>query len=84
MLPPGISFLEGTSGYNLYDTQRLPFRYEVIQNYKNTGKTAVIYYYDYIEANKAISVKFNLRTDLFLKSGDNLIEHYLVWNNNQD
>lgn len=69
LLPIGFEFVPNSSHYGFAtygrDTQGLPIEYEVVENYKNTGRTAVIHNYDYIEYNKHIWTKFQIEPTLY-------------------
>ncbi len=78
LLPSGIEFdqhLHGTKNY------------EVVKNYKNTGKTAIITTFDDVEIRKTDgyaeqNAVYTLRATKDAKRGDNIIETYLIYDNN--
>lgn len=78
LLPSGIEFdkyLNGTENY------------EVVKNYKNTGKTAIITTFKDVEIRKAFgydeqAALYQLRATKDAKRGDNIIETYLIYDNN--
>ena len=78
LLPSGIEFdkyLNGTENY------------KVVKNYKNTGKTAIITTFKDVEIRKTDgydvqAALYQLRATKDTKRGDNIIETYLIYDNN--
>lgn len=78
LLPTGIEFdkhLRGTENY------------EVVKNYKNTGKTAIITTFDDVAIRKIDgydeqAALYRLKATKDAKRGDNIIETYLIYDNN--
>lgn len=77
LLPSGIEFdkyLRGTENY------------EVVKNYKNTGKTAIITTFEDVAVGNdgyaSQAAVYNLRATKDTKRGENIIETYLIYDNN--
>lgn len=78
LLPSGIEFdqhLQGTKNY------------EVVKNYKNTGKTAIITTFEDVAIRKkdgydGQDAVYQLRATKDAKRGSNIIETYLIYDNN--
>ena len=78
LLPSGIEFVEHLRGTK---------NYEVVKNYKNTGKTAIITTFDDVEISTTgeygvQAAVYNLRATKDAKRGENIIETYLIYDNN--
>lgn len=75
LLPVGIDFIEWSSD--------LPDNTTIIKDYKNTGKTAVILEaWDKSQWGWYRKIWFQVSTTIHAKEWDNILEHYLVWDNN--
>ncbi|MGT2715015.1 SpaA isopeptide-forming pilin-related protein [Streptococcus respiraculi] len=79
LLPPGIEFVPGSERQAEFKNKAL-----VIPNYKNTGKTAVIYDFGDVVRNHEVRVDFSVNTTLYAKTGTNEIEHFVTWDNNDE
>lgn len=78
LLPSGIEFVEYLGGKK---------NYEVVKNYKNTGKTAIITTFDDVAIRKIDgydeqAALYRLKATKDAKRGDNIIETYLIYDNN--
>ena len=78
LLPSGIEFDEYLLGTK---------NYEVVKNYKNTGKTAIITTFKDVAIQKTgdydeQAALYQLRAIKDAKRGDNIIETYLIYDNN--
>ena len=78
LLPSGIEFVEYLGGKK---------NYEVVKNYKNTGKTAIITTFDDVAVRKTDgydeqAALYRLKATKDAKRGDNIIETYLIYDNN--
>ena len=78
LLPSGIEFVEHLLGTK---------NYEVVKNYKNTGKTAIITTFDDVEISTTgkygvQAAVYQLKATKDAKRGDNIIETYLIYDNN--
>lgn len=84
LLPSGVVFKEH-KGVDWADPKYRNVQPTIIENFRNTGKTAVIYEY---ELNKDGSnyeyfrANFDVDTTIYANAGNNVLEHYLVWENN--
>ena len=80
LLPSGIEFDEYRDGTKDY-------HYQVVKNYKNTGKTAIITTFGDVAIRKTdgyddqVAV-YQLRATKDAKRGENIIETYLIYDNN--
>lgn len=78
LLPSGIEFDKHLQGTN---------NYEVVKNYKNTGKTAIITTFEDVAIRKTDGYDgqdavYQLRATKDAKRGSNIIETYLIYDNN--
>lgn len=78
LLPSGIEFDQHLGGTN---------NYEVVKNYKNTGKTAIITTFEDVAIRKTDGYDgqdavYQLRATKDAKRGSNIIETYLIYDNN--
>lgn len=78
LLPSGIEFDQHLQGTN---------NYEVVKNYKNTGKTVIITTFDDVAIRKkdgydGQDAVYQLRATKDAKRGSNIIETYLIYDNN--
>lgn len=78
LLPSGIEFVEYLGGKK---------NYEVVKNYKNTGKTAIITTFDDVAIRKIDgydeqAALYRLKATKDAKLGENIIETYLIYDNN--
>lgn len=78
LLPSGIEFDQYLQGTN---------NYKVVKNYKNTGKTAIITTFDDVAIRKkggydGKAAVYKLRATKDAKRGSNIIETYLIYDNN--
>lgn len=84
LLPPGIEFNSHKNAtYTTNDTSTI--KPEVIENFRGTGKTAVVYTYDSkaIEyATKYGIMYYNIDVTKYTSAGVNTLEHYVVWDDN--
>lgn len=79
LLPPGIEFVPGSETKEEFQNKA-----RVIPNYKNTGKTAVIYHLGDLIRSHGKRVEFDVDTTLSAQTGDNEIEHFVTWDNNDE
>ncbi|MBF0777332.1 SpaA isopeptide-forming pilin-related protein [Streptococcus cuniculi] len=79
LLPPGIEFVPGSEQQSDFKNKAT-----VIPNYKNTGKTAVIYGFGDVIRNHSKAVDFDVNTTLYAQTGTNEIEHFVTWDNNDE
>ncbi|MGT2951680.1 hypothetical protein BU202_10330, partial [Streptococcus cuniculi] len=79
LLPPGIEFVPGSEQQSDFKNKAT-----VIPNYKNTGKTAVIYDFGDVIRNHNKRVDFDVNTTLYAQTGTNEIEHFVTWDNNDE
>ncbi len=85
LLPSGIEFSSHKNAtYTTNDTSTI--KPEVIENFRGTGKTAVVYTYD----SKAIEhatrhgiMYYDIDVTKYTAAGVNTLEHYVVWENNE-
>lgn len=82
LLPPGIEFSK--HNYVRWTLDSDSVKPEIIENFRGTGKTAVVYTYDAQAGNNFKYGIMNYSVDVtrYANPGDNILEYYLVWENN--
>ncbi|WP_257069847.1 MULTISPECIES: SpaA isopeptide-forming pilin-related protein [unclassified Corynebacterium] len=74
LLPPGVEYR--------YTNGTAPTT-KIIPNFRNTGKTAVVYEYGDVDMKVAKTALPVLDTTLYANDGANVVEFYSVWDNNE-
>ncbi|WP_172120663.1 Cna B-type domain-containing protein [Actinomyces faecalis] len=80
LLPNGVSY-EGFSRYN-NPANVPPPAVTTVDNYKGTGRTAVIADYGDVPFNVDAAIRLNLRVSQYTARGNNDIPVYMTWTNN--
>lgn len=84
LLPPGVEFVSGSTVTNSYAPHRIT---RVVNNFQNTGKTAVIFEYgDVASSNLSNTARtsFKINATIDTPEGVNTIEFFTVWDNNSE
>lgn len=93
LLPEGLDFIEGSESNGYAGNAK------VVENYKNTGRNAVIISFDDVTWNQNNAhnsdilaggrkveryVSFRVRPTEYLEYGENIVEQFITWDNNED
>ncbi|MCD4549577.1 hypothetical protein, partial [Schaalia sp. lx-260] len=92
VLPPGVNYLRTTGSWMYGQALPKPIEPTVIQNFKNSGRTALVYNYGDLESrygngdwsSLGVRSNFDLDTTLYAEMNPkvNLVEYYTLWDNN--
>lgn len=84
MLPLGVEYAGSVSNSTSGTAPDLREQPEVVTNYMNTGRTALIYRYGDVSTVKAglvADARYLLDTTLYAQQGGNKIDSYFFWDN---
>ncbi|MCD4557789.1 hypothetical protein, partial [Schaalia sp. lx-100] len=92
VLPPGVNYLR-TTGSSMYGRPLpKPIEPTIVPNFKNTGRTALVYNYGDVESrygngdwrSLGVQSSFDLDTTLYAEMNPrpNIITYYTLWDNN--
>lgn len=78
LLPIGIKYKENSINHPR-DT-----RVEIVENWKNTGRDAIIAKTPTIYNKQGNTITFTVQANIYTKEGDNIVDFYTFWDDNQN
>ena len=88
LLPPEFSYVETYNTYGPSDPSGISKTPEVIENFRNTGRTAVIYSVPDIkpnlqDKNDEFSIHLKVKASQYAQQGNNQVDTYITYDNNK-